>query len=655
MKILDRYILKSYLQTFFSVLIILMFIFILQSVWLYIRELAGKDLAITVILKFLLYVTPTLIPLILPLTILLASIMVFGSFAEHYEFAAMKSTGISLQRAMRSISVFVLFLAFLTLLFSNYVLPWANFNFYNLRKNIAKEQPAMAIAEGQFNQIMDLNIKVQSKTGNKGQYLHDVIIHQKQPKRRGNYTVIKAKNGEILSDEDSNMLSLKLFDGYYYDEIFSKKPQKQKTKPHVKSKFETHTINVDLADLNEVDYDNKSYNNTYNMLTMQELVTSIDTLKKEEILDVRQFSQQVFNRVNIQTLYKDLRPQTDSMFNGKVLELLTNNQKLQAYNLALNNLNSTNQVIDSKMKSFQNKRKNLNKHIRAFHDKYLLSLACIILFFVGAPLGALIRKGGIGLPLVIAILIFLTYHFIGIFAKNSSNDNSIDPVLATWVSSIILLPFSIYLTSRATKDRGLFNMDGLLVPLKRLFNIKSKQAEMVTDEGDNLFYLKDYSKDQLIAFLKENHKNSHKLLALYILKKQKISLKNITKNLKLKPRFNAILNQYYSVMKWAKLGLWIYLSAALSLVGHFICKNNKLPEVPEGLLYLTFGLAILLAVCLIISKKQLLTFKKFVNQTTSYKSFFMIVLSLSFYPLDFLFTAFAVKRSLDRTLLENIE
>ena len=140
MKILDRYILKSYLQTFFSVLIILMFIFILQSVWLYIRELAGKDLAITVILKFLLYVTPTLIPLILPLTILLASIMVFGSFAEHYEFAAMKSTGISLQRAMRSISVFVLILAFLTLLFSNYVLPWANFNFYNLRKNIAKEQ-----------------------------------------------------------------------------------------------------------------------------------------------------------------------------------------------------------------------------------------------------------------------------------------------------------------------------------------------------------------------------------------------------------------------------------------------------------------------------------------------------------------------------------
>ena len=391
------------------------------------------------------------------------------------------------------------------------------------------------------------------------------------------------------------------------------------------------------------------------MLTMQELVTSIDTLKKEEILDVRQFSQQVFNRVNIQTLFKDLRPQTDSVFNGKVLELLTNNQKLQAYNLALNNLNSTNQVIDSKMKSFQNKRKNLNKHIRAFHDKYLLSLACIILFFVGAPLGALIRKGGIGLPLVIAILIFLTYHFIGIFAKNSSNDNSIDPVLATWVSSIILLPFSIYLTSRATKDRGLFNMDGLLVPLKRLFNIKSKQAEMVTDEGDNLFYLKDYSKDQLIAFLKEDRKKTHKLLALYVLKKQKISLKDITQNLKLNLQFDVVLNQYYKVIKWSKLGLWIYLSAALSLGGHFICKNNKLPEVSEGLFYLTFGLAIILAVCIIISKKQLLTFKKFVNQTTSYKSFFMIVLSLPFYPLDFLFTAFAVKRSLDRTLIENIE
>ncbi|MEJ2113875.1 MAG: LptF/LptG family permease, partial [Flavobacteriaceae bacterium] len=152
MKILDRYILTTYLKTFISVFVILMLIFVLQTIWLYIKELAGKDLDIIVIAKFLIYFTPKLIPLVLPLTILLASIMVFGNFAENYEFAAMKSTGISLQRAMASLSVFIVILGVVTFFFSNNVIPWAEYNSFNLRKNIAKLKPAMAIAEGQFNE-----------------------------------------------------------------------------------------------------------------------------------------------------------------------------------------------------------------------------------------------------------------------------------------------------------------------------------------------------------------------------------------------------------------------------------------------------------------------------------------------------------------------
>ena len=163
MKILDRYILTSYVSTFLSVFIILMLIFILQSVWLYIAELAGKDLEIDVVLKFLLYVSPRIIVLVLPLTVLLSSIMVFGKFAENYEFAAMKSTGISLQRAMHSLTIFISLLAITTYFFANNVVPWAEFNFYNLRKNLAKVKPAMVIAEGQFNQIGNINIKVEEK------------------------------------------------------------------------------------------------------------------------------------------------------------------------------------------------------------------------------------------------------------------------------------------------------------------------------------------------------------------------------------------------------------------------------------------------------------------------------------------------------------
>ena len=181
MKILDRYILTTYLKTFLSVFIILMFIFVLQTIWLYISELAGKDLDITVVGKFLLYFSPKLIPLVLPLTILLASIMVFGNFAENYEFAAMKSTGISLQRAMRSLSIFIFGLSVLAFLFANNVIPWAELKSYNLRKNIAKVKPAMAIAEGQFNEIGNINIKVAEKSGERGQYLKNVVIHQKKP------------------------------------------------------------------------------------------------------------------------------------------------------------------------------------------------------------------------------------------------------------------------------------------------------------------------------------------------------------------------------------------------------------------------------------------------------------------------------------------
>ena len=202
------------------------------------------------------------------LTILLASIMVFGSFAENYEFAAMKSTGISLQRAMRSLSVFIVFLGIVTFIFSNNVIPWANFNFYNLRKNIAKVQPAMAIAEGQFNDIGNYNIKVEEKSGDRGQYLKNVVIHQKK-KRTGNYTVIASKTGELISSENSNILQLILYDGNYYDEILSTNPKEAVKRPYAKSAFEEYIINVDLEGLNDVDLeDNRitSYNVCYTKL-----------------------------------------------------------------------------------------------------------------------------------------------------------------------------------------------------------------------------------------------------------------------------------------------------------------------------------------------------------------------------------------------------
>ena len=229
MKILDRYILVTYLKTFLSVFIILMFIFVLQTIWLYISELAGKDLDVWIVLKFLWYVSPRLIPLVLPLTILVTSLMVFGSFAEKYEFAAMKSTGISLQRAMGSVIGFIIVLSITAFFFANNVIPYSEYKWQNLRRNISQFQPSMVISEGQFSQIGDMfNIKVEKKSGDRDQFLKDVVIHKKnETKPNGNFTVIIANNGELASEEGSNTLSLILKEGNYYEEIQTKNPGKQ--------------------------------------------------------------------------------------------------------------------------------------------------------------------------------------------------------------------------------------------------------------------------------------------------------------------------------------------------------------------------------------------------------------------------------------------
>jgi len=477
-KILDKYILVSYLKTFFSVFIILMFIFVLQTIWLYISELAGKDLDIWIVLKFLWYVSPRLIPLVLPLTILVTSLMVFGSFAEKYEFAAMKSTGISLQRAMGSVVGFILLLSITAFFFANNVIPYSEYKWQNLRRNISQFQPSMVISEGQFSQIGDLfNIKVEEKSGDRDQYLHDVVIHKKHElKPNGNFTVIIAEEGELASEEGSNTLSLILKEGNYYEEIQNKNPRKKKGEPFAKSYFEEYTINIDLTELNNKDIDKENNLNNQNMYNISELRVEIDSLSQSYSTDISSYTKNMYYRSGVEK-FKDNKSVDTIAPNpiNSILELYKPAQQLQIVKLALNNARGTLQTVDAKKSEFKNKTKRLNKTEIALHEKYALGVACIILFFVGAPLGAIIRKGGMGLPMVVAILLFLTYHFIGIFAKNSAEDGTMHPFIATWLSTAIMFPLSIWLTYRATTDQGIFDFDSFMQRIARLFGIKRKK------------------------------------------------------------------------------------------------------------------------------------------------------------------------------------
>ncbi len=637
-----------------------MFIFVLQGVWLYISELAGKDLDISVTAKFILYYIPKLIPLVVPLTILLSSIMVFGNFAENYEFAAMKSTGISLQRAMRSLSVFIVALGIACFFFANNVIPWGEYNFYNLRRNIAKVKPALAIAEGQFNEIGNINIKVDKKSGDRGQYLEGVVMHQKSSTRPGNYKVIVSEKGELVSTTDSNILQLKLINGNYYEEIVNRDARKNENKPHARSYFDTYNINIDLEILNSEDFDERNYTNRHNMFNISQLNQTIDSLQTARTKDQKSLSTTLYSRTTYGALNVNIdTTKTDSIYKGDILDLFRANNKVQIVNLAINSASSTIQILDSNKKNFEAKEIWLNKHIISLHDKFVLAFACVILFFVGAPLGALIRKGGIGLPMVIAIVLFLTYHFFGIFAKNSAEKGSFSPVVGAWLSTAVMLPLSIYLTTRATNDKGVFQFDAILVPLKRAFTPKNK-LELSESETKSYNYYKRYSVEELVNVIKQQGEfdldKKPKEIALHNLLNRNISLESLEdEGLDVDPRLikgKRLLKDYKD---YSKTSLVSFIVGGALIGLHFIFKNNKLPSLADASINLSIIAFIFFAIYVVVDAYVYSNFYKSIGQKDKRINPILLILSLPLYPLKYIILRNKIAHDFYQSCIQNIK
>ncbi|WP_313805973.1 LptF/LptG family permease [Flavobacterium sp.] len=485
MKILDRYILKSFLITFTSVFVILFFIFILQTVWLFISELAGKNLDFITIVQFLMFSMPRLIPLVLPLSILLASIMTFGSFSENYEFAAMKSSGISLQRAMKSLIFFIVGLSIVSFFFANNVIPKAEYKFINLRKEILQTKPAMAIAEGQFNTIGNSNIKVGKKSGDNGELLEDVTMHIKSNTGSGNKTVIKSKRGVLKSDENSSILKLDLIDGYYYEDIQPKNYEEQSRLPFAKAFFEKYTINIDLGNLNKSD-DEGEIVNTNSMLNVNELGYTIDSLELAYKKDVQLFADNISQNVEFVLNKKSAITAKEFKTTQDVFDVFKQNEKIRIIETAMANINSTDFSIQTSKDDLANKKKNINKHWIALHEKFVVAFSCLLMFFIGAPLGAIIRKGGLGLPIVFAVLIFITFHFANTFGKKVAQEDGMPSFLGTWLSSMILTPLALVLTYRATNDIGVMvNFDWITAPFQKLYKRFFDNNSNEEEDNDN--------------------------------------------------------------------------------------------------------------------------------------------------------------------------
>ena len=475
MKILDKYIIKSYFSRLIGVFAICFIIFIVQTFWLYVDELAGKGLDIFTIGKFFIYFSPKLVPLVLPLSVLLASLMTYGTLSENSEFIAMKSNGISIIRTMFGLLIFHVFLGIGAFYFSNHVVTYGELKSYNLRKNLAKLKPTLAIREGIFNDIGDMNIKVSRKYGDNEQYLEDIIVHKISFNDEVNRIVIKAESGEIASNNE-NYLQLILKNGNRYEEVIAEDAADKQKYPHAKVYFQEYLMNIDISEFNNVDLDEENYRSTYKMQKISQLKTSVDTLKINFDRDKDVFGKSMASSHPLRRLPNLNDNRTDSK--KPIFDYMESKEKYSIINVLQNSESEVDillRQINNKKKTYFLQQKLINLHTLTINEKYTLVFACIFLFLIGASIGAIIRKGGIGLPLVLSICIFLTYHYIGVFGKNAAEDSTIDPYFGSWISTVVIAPFAIYLTRIVSQD-GRLNFiyaDKLLNLFRRLF-IKKK-------------------------------------------------------------------------------------------------------------------------------------------------------------------------------------
>jgi len=470
MKILNRYILKSFLAPFLATFFIILFVLIMQALWLQFDKIAGKGISLLIILKFLGYMALMMMPTALPIAILLSSIMALGNMAENYEFAAVKSAGISLQRFIRPLVILMLVLSFSNFLFLNYVFPYASLKSKNLFYNMKMKEPGLALVAGTFNtEIPDYSITFEEKYGEDENFLKNVLIYDLRSNTVNN-KVITAKKGEIVSEEGSRYLTLILEDGYYAEDMIGNKTtvESRAKAPFTKAHFDKYEVNIDVSSIGDFDPDDVKYKTGKEMLSLKQLDFFIDSLQTPYHEFVNNRADRVYKTLKADQLMKDT-VQGEALQPEIIDNFTENNRKLvakNAYIAAQGNLEN----LKSFKETLKDKRKILNGYNVEFHKRIAFSIACLVLFFVGTPLGSIIRKGGFGLPMIIAVTIFVIYFFISTFGKNMAESSKVSPFIGGWLATFVLLPFGVLLMIRATNDKGIFNLDAFLQPLVNFFN-----------------------------------------------------------------------------------------------------------------------------------------------------------------------------------------
>jgi len=445
--------------------------------------MAGKGVTIGIMLKYIFYVSVVAVPKAIPIAILLSSIMTFGQLSENYEFAAIKSAGISLIKLLSPLIIIVIVLSIVNLFFLNNAYPWAMYKHKNLYANIKKKQPALALVEGSFNNDLDgFTIKFDKKHGEDQNLLDNVIIYQ--TKNNGNISTITAKKGTIFSSDGSKYMSLKLEDGYYYEE-HSHRGSKQEIRekdPFSTTHFDTYTVNIDVSKFTLNDLEVNQYDDDREMLSLKQLDYSSDSLKTQWDDYINHRSQNFFFSMNGNKLIEDPLSKTANI-KGEILDNFNLKEQAEVLSIAENNITNFIYDFDYFSIDYKHKRKGLNLIDTEYHHRIAIAFSALLLFIIGAPIGSLIRRGGFGAPMVIAIVIYMVYHFLSSFAVNMADESSITDFWGGWLSTLLLIPLSIYLIISAQMDRAKINFKGIIDKFYILF-IKKNKTNSIEDDKD---------------------------------------------------------------------------------------------------------------------------------------------------------------------------
>jgi lipopolysaccharide export system permease protein len=480
-KKLDQLIIRSFIGPFVVTFFVTLFVLVMQFFWLYMDELIGKGLGIFMILELLMYISTTLVPMALPLGVLLASIMTFGAMGENFELVAIKSAGISLLRFMRPLFIFMIFVSAAAFFFGNNVIPVANLKALSLLYDLRNSKPTFNIRAGQFNNdIKGFSIRVGSKDQD-GKTIRDIIIYD-HSSGYGNDNIIIAEKGVMIPTKDKQALIFRLQNGCRYQE---QRTDGNNKKPQTRLYFERWDKVFDLSSFKVTRTNQDLFKNAYQMMNVVQLKEGIDSMERKTKYIAKTvtaylapYSMMLKPEAENVELFKKMKSNDQEIrqYDTSFVRMIPDSLRSTIIQMGVSNLRSVKGLLDMSSIDARAQSENYTRYNVEWHRKFTLSFACILLFLIGAPLGAIIRKGGLGMPLVIAVAFFVVFHITSVMGEKLAIARSMPAWFGMWMATGMLLPIALILIRQARNDSKVLSKDWYVRVWKKITEFFRKKA-----------------------------------------------------------------------------------------------------------------------------------------------------------------------------------